>query len=128
MAAGYLLSFGSFWRLKDLLHGDPLPYVINCTVGNLIALAGSCFLSGPRAQMTRMFHETRKWATVAYLGSLFLTLIVAFSNLPGPKGFVLLLLMDIQYIAILWYTLSYIPFARETIAGFIYRRISTQEY
>lgn len=128
MIAGYLLSFGSFWRIRDLVRGDPLPFVVNTTVGNLIALAGSCFLSGPHAQMSRMFHETRKWATVAYLSSLALTLVVAFSGLPGPKGFILLLLMGTQYIAILWYTLSYIPFARETIMGFIYRRISTQEY
>ena len=29
MIAGYLLSFGSFWRIKDLvIHHDPLPFVV----------------------------------------------------------------------------------------------------
>lgn len=33
MIAGYLLSFGSFWRIKDLVvHHDPLPFVVCCLV------------------------------------------------------------------------------------------------
>lgn len=121
--AGYLLSFGSFFRIKDLLLGDPFPFVLNATAGNIIALAGSCFLSGPRSQLDKMWHETRRGATQLYLGSLALTLLIAFLPLPGPKGFVLVLLMICQYLAITWYTLSYIPYAREAIANYMQRRL-----
>ena len=31
MIAGYLLSFGSFFRIKDLILGDPFPFVFNAT-------------------------------------------------------------------------------------------------
>jgi len=31
MVAGYLLSLGSFFRIKDLLLGDPFPFVFNAT-------------------------------------------------------------------------------------------------
>lgn len=121
MVAGYILSMGSFWRLKDLVRGDPYPFVLNATIGNVISLSGSCFLSGPKTQMNRMFHDSRRIATIVYLGSLILTLFVAFVDPPGPKGFILLLLMLCQYVAITWYCLSYIPFARDAVKAIIRR-------
>jgi drug/metabolite transporter (DMT)-like permease len=109
--------------MKDLvIRHDPLPFVLNATVGNLLALCGSFFLVGPAAQMRRMWHQSRRSATLIYVGSLFLTLVVAFLRVPGPKGLILLLLMICQYVAIMWYTLSYIPFAQDLVAGFMRRR------
>lgn len=101
-----------------------VPFVLNATVGNIIALCGSCFLSGPHSQMRKMWHETRRNATFLYLGSLFLTLVVAFANLPGPTGLILLILMIFQYLSITWYCLSYIPYAREAVLGFLQRRLN----
>lgn len=125
MAAGYILSFGSFWRIKDLATGNPLPLVLNATIGNLIALMGSCFLSGPKTQYLKMFHESRRIATIMYLGSLLTTLFVAsIPHLPA-RGFILILLLILQYIAIFWYCLSYIPFARQAVSGFVYRQLNT---
>lgn len=128
MIAGYLLSFGSFFRIKDLLLGNPIPFVMNATVGNLIALAGSFFLKGPKTQLRQMWHESRRHATGLYLGSLFLTLFVAFLYVPGPKGLYLIILMVCQYLSITWYCLSYIPFAREAITSYMQRRFSSDEY
>lgn len=128
MVAGYVLSFGSFWRLADLVHGNPYPFVLNATAGNLLALMGSCFLSGPHAQARKMWQPHRQVATAAYLGSLLLTLIVAFLSIPGPKAFYLLVLMLIQYVAIGWYTLSYIPFAHDAVKSFVQRRLNPNEY
>jgi uncharacterized membrane protein len=98
-----------------------LPYVINVTVGNWIALLGSCFLSGPSNQLRRMFQEQRRNATILYLGSLVLTILVAFWKRLPLQGFWLLLLILAQYISITWYTLSYIPFAQEAVARFLSR-------
>lgn len=120
MIAGYLLSMGSFWRIKDLMTGNPMPFVVNATVGNMIALAGSFFFTGPTQQIKKMCHEKRRIATGMYIGSLALTLIVAFSPVPG-KGFLLLILMVAQYIAVAWYCLSYIPFAHEAVCGYLQR-------
>jgi Got1/Sft2-like family len=103
---------------------NAVPFVLNATVGNIIALCGSCFLSGPHSQMKKMWAETRRTATIAYLGSLFLTLLIAFiPNFPGPRGLLLLLLMLCQYVSITWYCLSYIPYAREAVLGFLQRRL-----
>lgn len=121
MVLGYMLSFGSFFRIKDLLTGNPLPFVLHATIGNIIALAGSCFLTGPTSQMERMFKEDRKYASIAYLTSLALTLVVAFAPIPGPKGLLLMVLMLVQYLSVFWYCLSYVPFARDAIKGYVYR-------
>lgn len=126
MAVGYTLSFGSFFRLTQLLAGDPIPFVMTATFGNIISLCGSCFLTGPTNQAKKMFHETRRIATGLYLGSLALTLVVAFAadGVPG-QGVVLIVLMIVQYVAIAWYCLSYIPFARQA-AKRVFNRMYSQ--
>jgi hypothetical protein len=106
MVCGYLLSFGSFIRMRDLLGGNPVPLVVNVTVGNIIALCGTCFLTGPQQQLRRMFHETRKVASVAYLGSLVLTLFLVILPHFRGKGFLLFVLLIFQYVAITWYVIT----------------------
>lgn len=125
MIAGYLLSFGSFFRIKDLLLGNSLPFVYYATVGNIIALTGSFFLKGPKTQLRHMFDDTRRIATIVYLVSMALTLTVAFSPVWGPKSFYLILLMVCQWLAVAWYCLSYIPYAREAIRGYMSRTIAS---
>jgi len=126
MAVGYTLSLGSFFRMTQLLAGNPGPFVLTATFGNIISLCGSCFLTGPTNQLHKMFHETRRIATGLYLGSLVLTLIVAYAaeGVPG-QGIVLIVLMLVQYVAIAWYCLSYIPFARQA-AKRIFNRMYSQ--
>jgi hypothetical protein len=99
------LSFGSFIRMRDLLGGNPAPLVINVTFGNIIALCGTCFLTGPRQQVRRMFHESRKLASACYLGSLVLTLVLLILPKFGGKGLLLFILLIFQYVAITWYVL-----------------------
>jgi hypothetical protein len=117
MICGYILSFGSFLRMKDLLIGNPVPLVVNVTVGNIIALCGTCFLTGPQSQLHRMFHKKRKVASMLYLGSLGVTIFLLILPRFIFRGFLLFLLMIGQYIAITWYCLSYIPFAREFVSN-----------
>ena len=127
MICGYFLSFGSFFRLKNLFMGNPVPLVVNVTVGNVIALCGTCFLSGPQMQLQRMFHKSRKIASVFYLGSLGATMILLLLP-PFPlRGLLLFLLMIGQYVAITWYCLSYIPFAREFVTNGCRRLIRVDE-
>lgn len=113
MAMGYILSFGSFFRFKDLLLGDPVPFVSIATLGNIISLSGSCFLKGPTNQLKLMCKETRRIATLAYVSSLLVTLGVAFGPYWGGKAMATVLLMIVQYMAVGWYCASYIPFARQ---------------
>lgn len=116
MVCGYILSFGSFLRMKDLLIGNPVPLVVNVTIGNIIALCGTCFLAGAQSQARRMFHKSRKLASIVYLSTLALTLLLLLLPHFVTRGLLLFLLMIGQYVAITWYCLSYIPFAREFVS------------
>jgi hypothetical protein len=61
-----------------------------------------------------MFKKTRIIATLMYLGSMVGTLVVAFTMKDVPaQGALVLVCVAAQYVAIVWYTLSYIPFARQ---------------
>ena len=125
MILGYILSLGSFFRMKDLMAGNPSSFVIYTTLGNIISLSGSFFLSGPRAQVHKMFHPTRRVATGVYLGSLLPTLAVAFGRTYRGQAVLLLVLMALQYVAIAWYCISYIPFARQMIRSY-FGRVASQ--
>uniref|UniRef100_A0A8C4WZE3 Vesicle transport protein n=1 Tax=Eptatretus burgeri TaxID=7764 RepID=A0A8C4WZE3_EPTBU len=80
------------------------------TCGNLCALASTCFLMGPIKQLKRMFDSTRVFATIAMLICLLLTLFSAFWW--HNKGLALLFCI-MQFLAMSWYSLSYIPYARD---------------
>ena len=101
-------------RFRQLLHGDATPWAVTFTIGSIVALCGTCFLSSPRSQCKKMFKKTRVGATVAYVLSMAATLAVAAygGGMKGQAG-VLILCVAIQWIAIVWYTLSYTPFARD---------------
>jgi len=114
MTLGFLLTFGSFMRFSKLLQGDPIPFVTTFTMGNIIALCGTCFMSGPKSQLKRMFKKTRRVASILYMLSITGTLTVALAlkdwQFQTPT---LLFCIVIQYTSLIWYTLSYIPFARK---------------
>eukprot|EP00913_Durusdinium_trenchii_P010260 g9621.t1 len=88
------------------------------TLGNLLALVGTLFLAGPRRQLRRMGREKRWIASLCFVVSMVLTLLVALS--PGKwhgRTLILLLLVLVQWAALIWYTLSYIPFGQRTALG-----------
>jgi len=118
--AGYLISFASFTFFVELLEGNPLPFVYVYTIGNILALSSSMFLVGPKRQFKNMFDDKRKWTTITYLTCLVLTLIICF--VPGmddlTRLLILVLLLFVQFFASLWYSLSYIPFARKAVINF----------
>jgi hypothetical protein len=121
MICGYLLGFGSFMRMKSLLSGDPAPLVMTVTFGNILSLCGTCFLTGPQSQARRMFHESRKLASILYLGGMGMTIILLLMPQFPTRGFLLFMLLVTQYAAITWYCLSYIPFARDIMKRFCRR-------
>eukprot|EP00438_Fugacium_kawagutii_P005742 Skav227230 [mRNA] locus=scaffold2789:5092:9256:- [translate_table: standard] len=85
------------------------------TVGNLLALVGTFFLAGPARQCRRMGDQKRWVASACFVLSMLLTFVVCLSqgNWHG-RTLVLLLLVFIQWTALVWYTLSYIPFGQQS--------------
>ncbi|KFQ39578.1 Vesicle transport protein SFT2A, partial [Mesitornis unicolor] len=84
-------------------------FAVFYTLGNIAALASTCFLMGPLKQLKAMFEPKRLIATLVMLLFLSLTLCAAFWW--NNKGLALLFCI-LQFLAMTWYSLSYIPFAR----------------
>lgn len=127
MVCGYLMGFGSFIRLTQMLRGNPVPLVVRTTLGNVLTLCGTCFLTGPQQQARRMFHKSRKIASIMYLGGMGLTLFLLIMPPFRTRGFWLVILLIGQYAAITWYCLSYIPFARDIMKSLCQRVVRQSE-
>ena len=85
------------------ISSNPTQFVLLYTLGNIVALFGTMFLWGPWSQIKRMFEAHRAGATIAYLGMLIATAVVALAtgNFKG-KGVVVLVMLFVQWIALLW--------------------------
>lgn len=87
-------------------------------VGNVVALCGTGFLLGPRSQCRQMFHPTRRYTTAFYLSMLLIVFCLAVTK--QNLGLVLVMLF-IEILAALWYTISFVPFARKMIIAYLRR-------
>ncbi len=113
-ALGFVISLGSVVRLMTLLKGNPVPFATMYTSGNIVSLCATCFLYGPWSQAKRMFASTRFAATCIYFGFMATTLSLAFYPHDIPLRALLIVLSILcQFFALFWYTLSYIPYARD---------------
>ncbi|XP_046392134.1 vesicle transport protein SFT2A [Ischnura elegans] len=86
------------------------------TFGNLVSLASTCFLMGPLNQIKKMFAPTRAIATVVMFVCFGLTLFAGIGLKSGPLA---LLFCILQFLAMTWYSISYIPYARDAIRGLL---------
>lgn len=129
---GMLLSF-----MSTLSILDPVRFSIMYTLGNVIALFSTAFLFGPCRQLKNMFARTRIIATFIYLAALVGTLVVAIKvrhptappsrasphsttslRLPASQTesvIGVLCMIAVQFLALVWYTISYIPYARDLV-------------
>ena len=105
----------SFKFFVQLIEGYPIPFAVNYTTGNIMAMSASGFLCGPRRQFRNMFDDTRKTVAIVYLSCLGGTLVLVFIPLYwAAKLATLLVLLITQCGANIWYSLSYIPYGRRT--------------
>ncbi|XP_039563576.1 vesicle transport protein SFT2A isoform X2 [Passer montanus] len=108
--AGILCSFlgtALLWLPKGIKL-----FAVFYTLGNIAALASTCFLMGPLKQLKAMFDPKRLIATIVMLLCLILTLCAVFWW--NKKGLAVLFCI-LQFLAMTWYSLSYIPFARDAV-------------
>jgi hypothetical protein len=113
---GAALSFLSMMFFRQLLAGDPGPFAVNYTMGNMLALGSTLFLVGPRTQLKRMSSPTRGVTALVFIlamvGTLFCALILpqlAPTLLPPPKGrggpllaILIIVCISVQFCAGFW--------------------------
>lgn len=115
---GCLISLGSMAFFHQLLAGKPAPFAVNYTLGNSLELGSTMFLMGPARQLKRMTSPTRLGAATLYVGAMVATLFSALV-MPGLTHWsagtcavVTLVCIIVQFFAMFWYALSYIPYGR----------------
>ena len=116
---GVFLTFLSFGSLAQVILGRPKRFALLYTTGNLIALASTSFLVGPGKQWRRMWESQRIISTCIYLVSLVMTLFLCFER-PHLRLLILLSVIT-QALALLWYSLSFVPFAHTVLTRVLSR-------
>ncbi|KAK9134130.1 hypothetical protein Syun_013460 [Stephania yunnanensis] len=99
--------------LSLLVFFNPVKFGITFTFGNLLSLGSTAFLIGPKRQLTMMLDPARIYATAMYLASI---IIALFCALYVHNKLLTLLAIILEFGALVWYSLSYIPFARAMVS------------
>ena len=89
-------------------------FICRKIAGNLLAMSSSCILYGPVEQSKKMFHSTRLQTILLFFVLMFTTICIAFIS-SHPNPLLILALIFAQYIALVWYSLSFIPWGREMV-------------
>jgi len=94
--------------------GNIVGFAIFYTLGNIVAMSSTLFLMGPKKQCGMMWKKDRAVATSVYLVTMILTLVIGIAT---NKKLACIILLVIQSLAATWYSLSYIPFARQAVTA-----------
>ncbi|KAF9900314.1 hypothetical protein EC991_007635 [Linnemannia zychae] len=106
---GFLISILSTLALTTGLLAT---FAVFFTLGNVISLLSTTFLIGPGKQIKTMFAPVRMVASIVFLALIVVTLVVAFTI---QSSLLCLILCIVQFIALFWYSASYIPYGRAAI-------------
>ncbi|KMZ75223.1 putative Vesicle transport protein SFT2B [Zostera marina] len=98
--------------LSLLVFFNPVKFGITFTFGNMLALGSTAFLIGPQRQFLMMLDPVRIYATALYIASI---IIALFCALYAHNKFFTLFAIILEFGALIWYSLSYIPFARSMV-------------
>ena len=94
---------------------------VKYTIGNLLSLGSSSFLVGPAKQCRDMLAPERFLASTIYFATLFGTLFSAFWLKIQIVTFAFVL---VQFAALTWYMLSYVPYGQACLKRTVKKVIS----
>ncbi|XP_022141324.1 vesicle transport protein SFT2B isoform X2 [Momordica charantia] len=106
-----------------LVFAKPIKFAVLFTFGNVLAVGSTAFLFGPGQQIRMMFDSVRIYATAIYLGCVVLALICA---LWIHNKILTVIAIISEICALIWYSLSYIPFARRMVSELMIRLCDTE--
>lgn len=117
LLAGFICMF-----LSMIVFIKPIKFALLFTLGNMLAIGSTTFLIGPMQQLSMMMDPVRAYATSMYVGCVVLALICA---LWIHSKILTLLAIICEICALVWYSLSYIPFARRMVSNVAIRLFDT---
>ncbi|RNF20997.1 uncharacterized protein Tco025E_03637 [Trypanosoma conorhini] len=90
----------------------PKKFTFFLTAGNVFCVGSTAFLVGFQKQLRSFFDAKRLEAAVMYVVATILTLMAA---LYWKSSFFSIFFAVVQVFCLLWYALSYVPFARRAV-------------
>ncbi|GAB4826234.1 hypothetical protein Ancab_009099 [Ancistrocladus abbreviatus] len=121
--AGCLLAGLICMFLSLVVFSSPIKFALLFTFGNMLAVGSTAFIIGPMQQLQMMFDPVRVYATAVYLGCVVVALI---SALWIHSKVLTILAIIFEICALIWYSLSYIPFARRMVSNLMIRFFDTE--
>lgn len=106
---GFIMMIGSVAQIFSLVLGGQAWFAMWFTVGNVVCLSSTFFLMGPKKQCENMLNPIRGTVSFVLLGSMITSVVLA---LLGISKMLILISIGIQFCALTWYVLSYIPQGR----------------
>ncbi|KAL9256310.1 Vesicle transport protein SFT2B-like protein [Drosera capensis] len=106
-----------------IVFAKPIKFALLFTFGNVLAVGSTAFIIGPTQQLRMMFDPVRRYATAVYIGFVVLALICA---LLIHSKILTILAIICEICALVWYSLSYIPFARSAVSNLMIRVFDTE--
>ncbi|AYV78010.1 MAG: hypothetical protein Edafosvirus3_88 [Edafosvirus sp.] len=105
---GVLFCIGGLMSwLAFISIANPRKFALLYSLGNVVALCGSFFLAGFVSQIKAMFKFKRIIPTCVYITAMIMTIVAA---VHGWSIWIVLLFALIQFCALIYYMLTYIPF------------------
>ncbi|KAG7382965.1 hypothetical protein PHYPSEUDO_004200 [Phytophthora pseudosyringae] len=96
-------------------------YALFYSLSNIATFSSLIFIMGQDRLKKRMLSRKRSLTGRAWMGSLALTVIVAF--LWPSHWFIVILLLIAQFCSMIWYSVSYIPFGRKFLHKYMAKRV-----
>ncbi|GET85596.1 hypothetical protein, conserved [Leishmania tarentolae] len=112
---GFFMMMGMgilFILLGMALWFQPKKFSFFMTCGNIFCICSTMFLAGCAQQLRTMFEASRVEAACLYVVSVVLTLL---SALWLQSKLLSIFFALVQLACILWYALSFLPYARQTL-------------
>jgi len=110
--SGLILLGTSLLSLTSMLLGNPAPFAVKYTLGNLLSISAIGFLVGWAKMCRSMLARERRGATLLYLSSLFVTLASVFIM---HSAILTAIAIVVQLTAMTWHGASYLPFGQRTL-------------
>ncbi|KAM7467705.1 hypothetical protein LguiB_015267 [Lonicera macranthoides] len=118
LLAGFLCMI-----LSLVVFAKPIKFALLFTFGNMLAVGSTAFVIGPQQQVRMMLDPARIYATAIYVGCVVIALICA---LLIHSKLLTILAIICEICALIWYSLSYIPFARRMVSQVTIRLFDTE--
>ncbi|KAL3524405.1 hypothetical protein ACH5RR_017239 [Cinchona calisaya] len=109
--------------LSMIVFIKPIKFALLFTFGNMLAVGSTAFLIGPGQQIRMMLDPVRIYATAIYVGCVVIALICA---LLIHSKILTIIAIICEICALIWYSLSYIPFARRIVSELTVRLFDTE--